>query len=101
MKGKGLPTTEKMMQQMRLVAILEGISYLLLLFVAMPAKYLAGQPELVRYTGMVHGWLFVLYVFILVLLHFRCRWSLQKTMLGFVLSLVPFGTFYAERKLFR
>lgn len=86
---------------MRLVAILEGISYILLLFVAMPAKYFFGRPELVRYTGMVHGWLFVVYVLILVLLHFRCRWTLQKTSLGFLLSLVPFGTFYAERKLFR
>lgn len=86
--------------RLRLVAILEGISFLALLFVAMPLKYWYQDPYWVQKIGMVHGWLFVLYVVLLVLAHFQYKWSFGKTTLGFVLSLLPFGTFYAERKLF-
>ncbi|MBF9224019.1 DUF3817 domain-containing protein [Hymenobacter ruricola] len=52
--------------RLRLVAILEGVSFLVLLLVAMPLKYLAGQPQAVRPVGMAHGLLFVLYCFLLI-----------------------------------
>jgi len=91
----------KTLQRLRLIAILEGISYLVLLFVAMPLKYFWDQPEMVKKVGMLHGWLFVLYLILLALAHYQNKWSWLKTFWGFVLSFVPFGTFYAERKMFR
>jgi integral membrane protein len=87
--------------RLRLVAILEGISFLVLLFIAMPLKYFYQQPEMVQKVGMLHGWLFVLYVVLLLLAHYQFKWEWKKTALGFILSLLPFGTFYAERKMFR
>ena len=94
-------TTEKTLSQLRLVAILEGISYIALLFVAMPMKYYFNQPELIRPVGMLHGWLFVLYVLLLLLGHYKTGWGWKITFAGFILSLLPFGTFYAERQWFR
>ncbi len=89
------------LKRLRLVAILEGISYLALVFVAMPMKYLQNDTSLMRPAGMLHGWLFVLYVLLLLQAHFQLRWGFRMTALNFILSLLPFGTFYAERKYFR
>ncbi|RYZ34498.1 MAG: DUF3817 domain-containing protein, partial [Myxococcaceae bacterium] len=50
------------LRQLRLIAFLEGLSFLGLLFVAMPVKYLLGQPLAVRVAGSVHGLLFLLFV---------------------------------------
>jgi integral membrane protein len=87
--------------RLRLVSILEGLSLLVLLGVAMPLKYLAGQPLAVRWVGMAHGLLFVAYVVLLVLNAVELRWPLRKAALGLLLSVVPFGAFYAERHLFQ
>ena len=54
------------MGRLRLIAFLEGLSLLVLLGIAMPLKYLAGQPAAVRYVGMTHGLLFVLYVLLVI-----------------------------------
>jgi len=91
----------KTLPRLRLIAVLEGISFLVLLFIAMPLKYFYNQPEMVKKVGMIHGWLFVLYVVLLALAHYQFKWTLTKTFIGFVLSFVPFGTFYAEREMFR
>lgn len=93
--------TEKTLSQLRLIAVLEGISYLTLLFIAMPMKYFWENASLMRPIGMLHGWLFVLYVVLLMLAHYKSSWGWKITFWGFVLSFLPFGTFYAERKLFR
>lgn len=87
--------------RLRIVAFLEGISFLLLLGIAMPLKYLASIPEPVRIIGMIHGILFVAYAFFLALTHFKHRWSFGKSALAFIASFVPFGTFYADKKWFR
>lgn len=87
--------------RLRLVAFLEGVSFLVLLLIAMPLKYLAGQPMAVRQVGMAHGVLFVLFLFLLVQQTIERRWSLGKFALGFVASLIPLGTFWADKKLFR
>jgi len=89
------------LNRLRLIAILEGISYIALVFVAMPMKYLQNDTSLMRPAGMLHGWLFVLYVLLLFQGHFQLRWGFRVTAINFVLSLLPFGTFYAERKYFR
>jgi integral membrane protein len=83
----------------RLVAMLEGISYLLLLFVAMPLKYLADIPLAVKYVGWLHGGLFVLFMLWLLQIWLEYEWKFSKVIFAFVMSIVPFGTFYLEKKL--
>lgn len=73
---------------------IEGVSYLVLLFVAMPFKYFLGMPEAVRITGSIHGILFVLFVGLLILMKERESLSLKTTAALFAASLVPFGTFF-------
>jgi integral membrane protein len=80
------------------VAFLEGISYLILLFIAMPLKYFAGQPEMVKRVGMAHGLLFVLFVLTLIHVATENEWKWKKALVGFGYSLLPFGTFWFEAK---
>lgn len=87
--------------RLRIVGFVEGVSYLVLLLIAMPLKYAAGRPEAVKHVGMAHGVLFVLYVLLLVAVGVERGWSLRKMVLGFVASLVPLGTFWADKHLFR
>lgn len=83
----------------RKVAVAEGISYLLLLFVAMPLKYFADMPLAVKYTGWAHGLLFVLYAATLVLAWQEQKWKFGKAVLIFLASLLPFAPFVVDRKL--
>ncbi|MBC7417028.1 MAG: DUF3817 domain-containing protein [Pedobacter sp.] len=83
----------------RKVAVAEGISYLLLLFVAMPLKYFAGMPLAVKYTGWVHGLLFVLYATLLVMAWQEQKWKFGKAVLIFFASLLPFMPFVVDKKL--
>lgn len=82
------------------VGKLEGYSYLVLLLIAMPLKYLLKMPELVRITGTIHGILFVAFMFLLIVMLVKSKLDIKKAALAFILSLVPFGTFYLKR-LFR
>lgn len=87
--------------RLRIVAFLEGVSFLVLLLIAMPLKYFAGQPLAVRHVGMAHGLLFVLYVGLLLAVGLERGWSARKMALGFLASVVPLGTFWADKHLFR
>lgn len=89
------------MGQLRLVAFLEGLSFIVLLFIAMPLKYMADMPMMVRYVGMAHGVLFIAYLAYVYMARQEFKWSNGKTVLALVLSVVPFGTFWADWKLFR
>lgn len=80
------------------VALLEGISFLVLVFIAMPMKYLAGKPEMVKQVGMAHGLLFVLFVLTLVQAATENNWGWKKPIIAFAASLLPFGTFWFEAK---
>ena len=85
--------------RLRAVVFLEGISYLVLLLVAMPLKYLAGMPLAVRVVGLLHGLLFIALV-VLTLRAMRTRskpfgWGLRIA----IASIVPFGTFFLDRDL--
>ena len=84
--------------RLRLVAFIEGVSYLILLFVAMPLKYIYEQPQAVRSVGSIHGFLFVAYVLLVFLTKIEHRWDWAKTRLLLLISLIPFGNFYADRK---
>lgn len=85
----------------RLVALLEGISYVLLLFVAMPLKYYFHEPAMVKYNGWVHGILFILYLLTLISVKMDRNWGFGKTTLAFILSLIPFAAFFFDRELRR
>jgi integral membrane protein len=86
--------------RLRIVAFLEGCSYLLLGF-TMILKYKFGMPQPNYVVGLAHGILFVLYVVLVLQVSFIHRWNLLKMFWAFVASLIPFGTFYADKALFR
>lgn len=83
----------------RLVAISEGISFIVLMFIAMPLKYIAGMPQPVTYVGWVHGLLFVLYILALITVKITLNWNFKKTFVAFIASLLPFGTFILDKSL--
>jgi len=87
--------------RLRLLGILEGSSFLLLLFVAMPLKYLAGRPEMVRMVGMAHGLLFVAFVFAVLQVAFEFRWPLRRVFAALAASVLPFGPFILDARLLR
>lgn len=82
-----------------MIAITEGISYLFLLFIAMPLKYFAGMPDVVKYTGWVHGILFMLYILALINAKFDANWGFKRVFIAFMASLIPFATFILDRSL--
>ena len=82
----------------RIISFLEGISYLLLLFVAVPLKYLYEDEFLVKILGMPHGILFMLYIFFSIILKNKMNWSIRQTIEIMIGSIIPFGTFYIDYK---
>lgn len=82
-----------------LINTIEGYSYLLLLFVAMPLKYLLAYPLAVKIAGMAHGILFILFCILLIEAWRQTNWSFKESLLFFVASLVPFGTFYTKNRI--
>ncbi len=84
---------------LRRVALLEAWSYLALLGVAMPLKYLAHWPLPVRLVGALHGALFVLFCAALLAAFRAARWPLQRCALVFLASLIPFAPFFLDRKM--
>ena len=89
----------KSLSRFRAIAIIEGISYLVLLGIAMPLKYFAGRPEFVKYTGWVHGVLFVIFGLALIDVWISRKWSFGKVVTAFIASLLPFGTFVFDQQL--
>ena len=86
---------------LRKIGVIEGISYLILLFIAMPLKYFADMPVFVQIFGMAHGVLFVLFIAILLIVWFKHRWSFFRVAGAFLASLLPFGTFVLDARLRR
>lgn len=85
----------------RLVALLEGSSFLMLLGIAMPLKYWAGMPAAVRVLGGLHGALFVAYALLAGVLLARGQWTFKRTAIAMGASLLPFGTFIFDRSVQR
>lgn len=88
-----------MIKILRILGNVEGVSYLLLLFIAMPLKYAYEMPMAVKITGMAHGVLFVAYCMVLALCMKKFRWKLGFGVYLFIATLIPFGTFVTDRKL--
>ena len=82
----------------RLVALLEGVSYILLLFIAVPIKYWSGDEQWVKLLGMPHGILFVSYVIFAFLIKENEKWGIKDLGIVLLASILPFGTFYVDWK---
>ena len=82
----------------RLTAFLEGVSYILLLFIAVPIKYLLNEALFVKILGMPHGILFILYILFSIIAKIKHNWNFRKFLVISIASLVPFGTFYIDKK---
>ncbi|MFL1012819.1 DUF3817 domain-containing protein [Flavisericum labens] len=82
----------------RIVALLEGASYILLLFIATPIKYLGDDPQYVKLLGMPHGLLFIAYIAMAVMIRKDYNWNNRAFMVVLMASVIPFGTFYVDKK---
>jgi integral membrane protein len=87
-----------MLRSFRIIALLEGISYLLLFGIGMPLKYLAQIPEPNIYMGYAHGLLFILFVAVGLFFTIESKWGMKNFLISFVASLLPFGTFWLDKK---
>lgn len=85
----------------RIVSFLEGISYLLLLFIAVPLKYFEGNETYVKILGMPHGILFMLYLVLAIVIKSSMKWNLKELGIVLLCSILPFGTFYIDKKYLR
>ena len=83
-------------KRLRIIGYIEGILYILLMFVAMPLKYLADAPQMVSWTGWVHGVLFVIYCLVLLQVMIVKSWNIWTASIPFIAALVPFGPFFID-----
>lgn len=90
-----------MIKSFKTVALLEGISLLLLLFFAVPMKHIFNMPVFVSIIGMAHGLLFIGYIILASMLKSEEKWASKKFVMICLASIVPLGTFYMERKYFK
>ena len=81
----------------RFISYIEGLSYLILVFIAMPIKYIGDNPYMVKIVGMTHGILFILFMLALFLAKNKYKWDLLLTFKLFVYSLIPFGFLVIEK----
>ena len=82
----------------RAVAFVEGLSLLILVFIAMPIKYILGNPSVVKSVGQIHGLLFLAFVFLAIKIAAEEEWSFTKTTWKVLLSsFIPFGTFWVDK----
>ena len=87
--------------RLRVIAFIEGTSFLLLLGVAMPLKYFAGLPTAVTAVGWIHGLLFVLYLIAVAEVSVVRRWSRERVLGALAAGVIPFGTFVLDARLRR
>ncbi|WP_447637746.1 DUF3817 domain-containing protein [Flavobacterium microcysteis] len=86
--------------RLRLIGYIEGLSLLVLLFIAVPLKYAAGNPSLSKIMGPLHGALFLLFIINTISVGVEQQWKFRKTTYKVMLAcIIPFGTFYIDRKI--
>ena len=88
-----------MLNAFRLLSLVEGLSLVLLLLVAMPLKYYFAMPTMVSYVGMIHGVLFLLYVLFSIVVSDQQKWSVLFWVFVLVCSLIPFACIILEKQL--
>ena len=82
----------------KIISLLEGVSYILLLLIAVPIKYIEGNEFWVKILGMPHGILFILYIIMACIIKKDQQWSNKEFLIILMASLIPFGTFYVNNK---
>ena len=87
-----------MKKAFRVISLLEGVSFLLLLFIATPIKYYSGNDSFVKMLGMPHGILFLIYVIFTIMLKYELKWKSKTFLIILGASVFPFGTFYVDKK---
>jgi integral membrane protein len=83
--------------RLRIIGFLEGVSLLILLFIAVPLKYFGHDPSLVKGLGPVHGALFLLFVVNSISVGVEQKWQFKTTWKVLLACMVPFGTFYIDK----
>lgn len=86
-------------KRFRWISLIEGISFLVLLFIAMPLKYMFDMPLMVKYVGWAHGILFIVYIYVVFPTAHKLNWNFSRTFLALVASILPFGPYIFNRNL--
>ena len=84
---------------LRIIGFMEGCSFLAFA-ITMPLKYMFQMPKPNLFVGMAHGWLFITYVILVLLVANKLKWGPKNTFWALLASLIPFGTFVSDRKIF-
>jgi integral membrane protein len=84
---------KKLFKAFHIIGIAEALSFILLMFIAMPLKYMLDMPLMVKVLGWAHGLLFVVYLFFVIQCAVVFRWSFFQSALGFMAAVLPFGPF--------
>lgn len=82
----------------KIISYLEGLSFLILLFIGVPMKRVADDPSIVKALGMPHGILFIMYIVFAIYVKDDYKWDRPTFIKVLVASVIPFGTFYVDRK---
>ncbi|HKZ66562.1 MAG TPA: DUF3817 domain-containing protein [Chitinophagaceae bacterium] len=83
----------------RIIAFMEGCSLLALVFIAMPVKYLLGIPEATQAIGLIHGILFIIFIVATLSISILYKWNVSRVLVVMASSVLPFGTFYVDKKI--
>ncbi len=94
-----MPNLKTSVGRLRLLGMLEGVSFLLLMGIAMPLKYMFQMPLAVKYTGWIHGLLFIVFCMAILNTLLAGKIPFSKAAMAFVGALLPFGPFVVDRKL--
>ncbi|MBI4945172.1 MAG: DUF3817 domain-containing protein [Bacteroidetes bacterium] len=86
---------------LRLSGYMEGISFLILLGICVPLKHIWGISKPTFFVGMAHGILFIFYCTMVIVVKQEQKWNFEKTFFALLASILPFGTFVADAKLFK
>lgn len=89
----------KWARRFKWISLIEGLSFLILLFIAMPLKYVFDQPLAVTYVGWAHGLLFIIYIYIVFPTASKLKWEFGRTFFALLASVLPFGPFIFDRNL--
>ncbi|WP_299677734.1 DUF3817 domain-containing protein [uncultured Dokdonia sp.] len=90
-----------MLKSFRILSFLEGVSYLLILFVTMPLKYIWNNGDPNKVIGMAHGFLFLAYIVMAILMKSERKWDNKTLAIVLLCSVIPFGTFWMDKKYLR
>ncbi len=89
----------KWARRFKWISLIEGLSFLILLFIAMPLKYVFDQPLAVTYVGWAHGLLFIIYIYVVFPTASKLKWEFGRTFFALLASVLPFGPFIFDRNL--